>query len=203
MTPVAIICAIAAVEVAVGIYFYRRDGETAKSRDAADWARIKGMFAEDSREDLAEVGTTSVGAGAVRTNADADVVGATEPWPVRQTPTDLQAAYEDVPPPWPWRSLPLEYGLRDRFDRYEVMGVNRIRSIAEILPGDVTQEFRRIVEASFGTEDWKCPSCTVGRDGEDQHVSCPGCACHCGDNQGAQLVHIGEPGRNAWMENAA
>src|SRR5882757_10038700 len=123
-------------------------------------------------------------------------------WPQRQTPTDLAAAYEPVQPPWPW-TLPLVPGLSQRFAEYGVMGVNRVRSEVEILRDLDAAQFQLIVEASYGPEGWKCPSCAVGLDGEHQHQSCRGCSCHCGDSQGAEIVHIGEAGRNAWMDEVA
>lgn len=54
------------------------------------------------------------------------------PWPARQTPTDLQAAYEDTMPPWPWR-LPPEPGLSSHYYLYAEQGVNRVRPEPEIL----------------------------------------------------------------------
>jgi hypothetical protein len=71
--------------------------------------------------------------------------------------------------------------------------------------GEVTQEIRiqfaALISDQFGTP--KCDSCAVGRDGEHQHQSCVGCSCPCGDSQGAQIMHVGEAGRNAWMGEVA
>jgi hypothetical protein len=105
------------------------------------------------------------------------------------------------PPPWPWTLTP-EPGLSTRYYAYEALGVNRVRTVEEILRplGDVTVEFNRLMSAEFSEQ--KCDSCSTGRDGEHQHQSCVGCSCHCGDSQGAQVVHVGEAGRNAWMEAA-
>jgi hypothetical protein len=98
-----------------------QDGETAKTREAADWARIKGMFAEE-REDLAE--------------------------PV---PVPAAATYLDEPPPYPWTLLPLEPGLLDRLHTYAERGVYpraeplTIGERARLRCGPITQEFARIV----------------------------------------------------------
>lgn len=73
-----------------------------------------------------------------------------EPWPVRQTPTDLAAAYVDAPP-YPWTLLPLERGLLDRVHLYADLGVYPVEPVTigerarQRAAGPITQEFAAIV----------------------------------------------------------
>lgn len=124
------------------------------------------------------------GAGSgIETEADRDARLAERDYlaPARQDLT------EPVDAPWPWRLAP-EPGLSTRYRLYEQLGVNHVRPVADILRDiDNAAKFRLIVES----HEWKCLSCLVGLDGEYPHQSCQGCPCHCGDSQGAQIIHIG------------
>ena len=54
-----------------------------------------------------------------------------------------------------------------------------------------TAERKALISANYEPGGWWCYSCLVGLDGERPHTSCPGCSCHCGDSQGAQIIPIG------------
>lgn len=136
----------------------------------------------------------------IETEADRDARLAETDYlaPAREELTELVDLTAVAALPWPW-TLPPEPGLSTRYRMYEQLGVNRVRTVEEILAsiGDTTIEFNRLMTAEFLAQ--KCDSCEIGRDGERQHQSCVGCSCHCGDGQGAEIIHIGQPGRNEWM----
>lgn len=215
---VAIIAAIAiaAAEIAVGWYFVARNGESGKfeTEAARDVRLAEKDYLAEARDDLTEPVAPRYGSDPqARASIDSEPKSV-RPLGLRVTPTDLQAAYEDVMPRHPWRSLPLEPGLEDLYPLYEQKGVNVVRSVEDILrdlPAAAprltdTQEIR--FDALMGSTwtsderaallngpDWKCESCTTGRDGEPPHTSCVGCSCRCGDSQGAQIIPLGNPAR--------
>jgi hypothetical protein len=92
--------------------------------------------------------------------------------PVRQSPTDL-------PDRWDTAGLAaVELGSRARHASTVVAQTAMdYRPLHLRTVGEVTEEFERIVGVEFGAQ--RCDSCTVGRDGEQQHVSCNGCSCPC------------------------
>lgn len=131
---VAIITVAAALGILVGLIVSALHADTVDSRMLAEADRIRGMW-------------------------DKPDVTAPEPepvreWPQRQTPTDIQAAYEDTMPPYPWRVLPLEPGLAAGFHRYESLGIRppAVRPVVLRTPaGAITQEFDRIVATEYAT----------------------------------------------------
>lgn len=132
---VATLAIAAALAILVGLIVSALHADTVDSRMLAEADRIRGMW------DKPDVTTPEP-----------------EPareWPQRQTPTDIQAAYEDTMPPWPWRVLPLEPGLAAGFHRYESLGIRPpvIRpALALRTPaGAITQEFDRIVATEYAT----------------------------------------------------
>lgn len=92
-------------------------------------------------------------------------------WPLRQTPTDLEAAYTGEPLP----ARPIGASWNVNTAAWHQM----------------ITEYRFLAVGGVEATDWRCDSCTTGRDGERLHNSCRGCGCPCTNAAGIGMLTIG------------
>jgi hypothetical protein len=93
-------------------------------------------------------------------------------WPLRQTPTDLAAAYTGEL--LPARPINASWNV-DTAAWNQMITVYTSLSVGGVEAGD-----------------WWCDSCRVGRDGERRHWSCRGCGCGCTTAAGVGEFPVGD-----------